>query len=91
MLVLEVLFLVVDAVTGIGSVGVGTVSPEYLLDVRSPVSTGQTALYVQGDMRVTGDINIDDINLDDATIQDLTVTQYVNLRYFWFNYHWWLR
>ena len=69
----------VDAVTGIGSVGVGTASPEYLLDVRSPVSTGQTALYVQGDMRVTGDINIDDINLDDATIQDLTVTQNVNL------------
>ena len=69
----------VDAVTGIGSVGVGTASPAYLLDVRSPVSTGQTALYVQGDMRVTGDINIDDINLDDATIQDLTVTQNVNL------------
>ena len=43
----------VDAVTGIGSVGVGTASPAYLLDVRSPVSTGQTALYVQGDVRIT--------------------------------------
>jgi hypothetical protein len=31
-----------------GSVGVGTALPGYLLDVRSPVSTGQTALYVQG-------------------------------------------
>ena len=67
-------FSVVDAYTGIGSVGVGTASPRYLLDVRSPVSTGQTALYVQGDMRVTGDINLDDITLDDATIQNLTVS-----------------
>ena len=43
------------------------------MDVRSPVSTGQTALYVFGDMRVTGDINLDDITLDDATIDNLTV------------------
>jgi|TARA_B100000927_G_C16414560_1_gene448731 hypothetical protein len=64
----------VDAITGIGSVGVGTASPAFLLDVRSPVSTGQTALYVYGDMRVTGDINLDDITLDDASIQNLTVT-----------------
>jgi hypothetical protein len=58
------------------SVGVGTSVPnaEYTLEVRSPVSTGQTALYVYGDMRVTGDLNLDDINLDDATINDLTVT-----------------
>ena len=64
----------VDAITGIGSVGVGTASPAFLLDVRSPVSTGQTALYVHGDMRVTGDINLDDITLDDAEVQNLTVT-----------------
>jgi len=56
------------------NVGVGTSVPAFLLDVRSPVSTGQTALYVQGDMRVTGDINLDDITLDDAEIQNLTVT-----------------
>ena len=55
-------------------VGVGTSVPAFLLDVRSSVSTGQTALYVQGDMRVTGDINLDDITLDDAEIQNLTVT-----------------
>ena len=56
-------------------VGVGTSVPNplYTLDVRSPVSTGQTALYVYGDMRVTGDINLDDITLDDATIDNLTV------------------
>ena len=58
------------------NVGVGTSVPNsaYTLDVRSPVSTGQTALYVYGDMRVTGDINLDDITLDDAEIQDLTIT-----------------
>ena len=58
------------------NVGVGTSVPNpiYTLDVRSPVSTGQTALYVYGDMRVTGDINLDDITLDDASIQNLTVT-----------------
>ena len=58
------------------NVGVGTSVPNaaYTLDVRSSVSTGQTALYVYGDMRVTGDLNLDDITLDDATIQNLTVT-----------------
>jgi hypothetical protein len=62
-------------VLGIGnSIGIGTALPQYLLDIRSQVSTGQTALYVQGDVRITGDLNIDDINLDDATIQDLNVT-----------------
>ena len=62
-------------VLGFGnSIGIGTALPAYLLDIRSPVSTGQTALYVQGDVRITGDLNLDDVNLDDATIQDLTVT-----------------
>ena len=58
------------------NVGVGTSvpNPAYTLDVRSSVSTGQTALYVYGDMRVTGDLNLDDITLDDASIQNLTVT-----------------
>ena len=58
------------------NVGVGTSVPNpiYTLDVRSPVSTGQTALYVYGDMRVTGDLNLDDITLDDASIENLTVT-----------------
>ena len=63
-----------EGTAGIGqSVGVGTGEPAYLLDVRAPVSTGQTALYVKGDMHVTGDINLDDITLDDATIDNLTV------------------
>ena len=55
-------------------VGIGTSVPAYTLEVRGPVSTGVTALYVRGDMRVTGDINLDDITLDDAEIQNLTVT-----------------
>jgi hypothetical protein len=62
-------------VLGIGnSIGIGTALPGYLLDIRSPVSTGKTALYVQGDVRITGDIQADDITFDDAEIQDLTVT-----------------
>ena len=58
------------------NVGVGTSvpNPAYTLDVRSSVSTGQTALYVYGDMRVTGDLNLDDITLDDASIENLIVT-----------------
>ena len=61
--------------TAIGnSVGVGTDAPAYLLDVRSAVSTGQTALYVYGDMRVSGDINLDDIVLDDVRATDLYVS-----------------
>jgi len=54
-------------------VGVGTSVPAYVLDVRAPVSTGQTALYVHGDARITGDINIDDINLDYAEITHMLV------------------
>ncbi len=60
-------------------VGINTASPQFRLDVRAPVSTGQTALHVYGDMRVTGDINLDDISIDDATIQNLTVTEAFNI------------
>jgi hypothetical protein len=67
-------------VLGIGnSIGIGTALPQYLLDIRSPVSTGQTALYVQGDVRITGDLILDDVTLDDATIQNLTVTEALNV------------
>jgi hypothetical protein len=63
-----------------GSIGVGTQTPGYLLDVRAPVSTGQTSLYVRGDARVTGNFNVegdvflDDITLDQADIATLIVT-----------------
>ena len=62
-----------DSVAGTGgSIGVGTALPAYVLDVRAPVSTGQTALYVQGDMRVTGDINIDDISIGDLNVSGIS-------------------
>ena len=62
-----------EGTAGIGqSVGVGTGEPAYLLDVRAPVSTGQTALYVQGDMRVTGDLNLDDLRLDQLQVSGIS-------------------
>ena len=65
----------IDSATGAGqSVGIRTGFPEYTLDVRGPVSTGTTALYVYGDTRITGDLFVDDITFDDANMQDLTVT-----------------
>ena len=62
--------------TGVGgSVGIGTAAPAYLLDVRSPVSTGATALYVKGDVRVTGDLVVEnDITLDEVTVRNITAT-----------------
>ena len=67
--------VVTDSSTGAGrSVGIRTDLPEFTLDVRGPVSTGTTALYVYGDTRITGDLFVDDITFDDATMQDLTVT-----------------
>ena len=58
------------------NVGVGTSTPNsaYNLDVRSPVSTGQTALYVYGDTRVTGDIRS-----NKATINEFTVSNTLNV------------
>jgi hypothetical protein len=47
------------------NVGVGTSLPAYTLDVRGPVSSGTTALYVYGDAHVTGDLIIDDFVLQD--------------------------
>ena len=63
----------VFTVLGLGnSIGVGTARPAFLLDVRSPVSTGQTALYVQGDVRVTGDLNIDDISITNLNVSGVS-------------------
>ena len=62
-----------EGTAGIGqSVGVGTAEPAYLLDVRSPVSTGQTALYVKGDARFTGDVDLDDLRLDQLQVSGIS-------------------
>jgi hypothetical protein len=65
----------VFTVLGIGgSVGVGTQNPGFLLDIRSPVSSGQTALFVRGDTKITGNLNVDgDIFLDDVTLDQADV------------------
>ena len=69
------IFSVIAGPTGFGqSVGVGTANPAFLLDVRSPVSTGQTALYVQGDARITGDLIVDDLVFDQADVTQLNVS-----------------
>ena len=67
-------FAVIDTPGSNPQVGIGTDIPAYLLDIRSAVSTGQTALYVQGDARITGDLIADDINLDQAEFTNINVT-----------------
>ena len=62
--------------TSIGnSVGVGTDAPAFLLDVRSAVSTGSTSLYVKGDARITGNLDVTgDISYDEVTGRNLYIT-----------------
>jgi len=67
-----------------GSVGIGSTLPAYLLDVRSPVSTGQTALRVFGDLEVTGSTNSNAVNFTNlivtgiATFNNVTLEGYVS-------------
>lgn len=65
--------------TGVGgSVGIGTALPAYLLDVRSPVSTGATGLYVYGDARVTGNLDIgNNVTLSSLTLTNITVNSQI--------------
>ena len=62
--------------TAIGhSVGVGTDTPSYLLDIRSAVSTGATSLYVKGDARITGKLDVaGDITYDEVTGRNIYIT-----------------
>ena len=53
-------------------VGVGTSAPEYLLDVRTSVSTGQTGLYVQGDATITGDVNLTAVSQTNIYVSGLS-------------------
>ena len=65
--------LFVDAEAG--NVGVTTTVPAFLLDVRSPVSSGTTALFVQGDAQVTGDLTLGGALDGGSTSPTLTVDQ----------------
>ena len=69
--------------TGVGgSVGIGNTLPGYLLDVRSSVSTGQTALYVYGDARVTGNLDIGgDVTLDEISLRNISVSNQASSLY----------
>ena len=73
----------VIASPGIGnSVGIGNSTPEFLLDIRAPVSTGQTALYVRGDARVTGDLYVgDNLTLNELNAQNLDVSNQTNVNF----------
>jgi hypothetical protein len=68
---------------GIGnSVGIGNSTPEYLLDVRAPVSTGQTAFYVRGDARITGDLYIrDDLTIDELSARNIDVSSQTSINF----------
>ena len=61
-----------------GFVGINTDSPEYLLDVRSS-GTGVTALYVKGDVTITGDLKVDDLQFDDLDAQDANIVGFVTV------------
>ena len=65
---------VLSALASSGFVGVGTANPQYTLDIRSPVSTGQTALYVKGDTVVTGDLQATNISFSQANVSNLNVS-----------------
>jgi hypothetical protein len=71
------------AAPGIGnSVGIGNSTPEYLLDVRAPVSTGQTAFYVRGDARITGDLYIrDDLTIDELSARNIDVSSQTSINF----------
>ena len=67
-------------------VGVGTAVPEYLLDIRSNISTGQTSLYVDGSSRITGNLSVEsDAIFDDVNIRNIDVSgisSFIGIGYF---------
>ena len=66
-------------VSGLGSVGIGTNVPRYLLDIDATTSTGTTAVYIRGDVKITGDLSADDLIFDQGTFTTLNVTGFTTL------------
>ena len=61
-------------------IGIGNSTPEYLLDVRAPVSTGQTSLYVYGDARITGDLHVgDDLTFDELNARHADILSLIHI------------
>jgi len=67
-------------ISGLGSVGIGTNVPRYLLDIDGTkvaaegVAVGQTAVYIRGDVKIVGDLSVDDITLDQIVNNYLSVS-----------------
>lgn len=61
-------------VSGLGSVGIGTNVPRFLLDIDATSSTGTTAVYIRGDVKITGDLSADDLIFDQASLNTLNVS-----------------
>jgi len=66
-------------VSGLGSVGVGTNIPRFLLDIDTTTSTGTTAVYIRGDVKITGDLSADDLIFDQASLTTLEVVGFSTL------------
>jgi hypothetical protein len=66
-------------ISGFGSVGIGTSFPRYLLDIDTTTSTGTTAVYIRGDVKITGDLSADDLIFDQGTFTTLNVTGFTTL------------
>ena len=54
-------------------------SPSFLLDVRSPVSSGQTALYVKGDTNLSGRLYVDNIQVGNIYSSGITTLSSVGI------------
>jgi len=54
------------------NVGIGYTLPGYLLDVRSPNLTGTTALYVKGDVDITGNFSGEDVTVTSINVTGLS-------------------
>ena len=67
-------------ISGLGSVGIGTNVPRYLLDIDGTklagegLAIGQTAVYIRGDVKIVGDLSADDLIFDQGVFNTLNVT-----------------